>query len=159
MLPWKQRKWQILPVTQNLSSIYFPLAKFQLVSSNPSLAIIWQMTYTQKMPKLSSATLRGYTYTPAPSSGASFFASSRRARNASDWWCTARDREKGTDCRRSTSRPLSPSRLPLRAHFHRERDVWVPGSPHPLPSAVNICKARENFVMVIWSLYNRVCVL
>ena len=57
MLAWKQQKWQILPVTQNLSSIYFPLAKFQLVSSNPSLAIIWQMTYTQKMPKLSSATL------------------------------------------------------------------------------------------------------
>ena len=26
------------------------------------------------------------------------------------------------------SRPLSPSRLPLRAHFHRERDVWVRGS-------------------------------
>ena len=27
------------------------------------------------------------------------------------------------------SRPLSPSRLPLRAHFHRERerDVWVRG--------------------------------
>ena len=26
-----------------------------------------------------------------------------------------------------TSRPFSPSRLPLRAHFHRKRDVWVPG--------------------------------
>ena len=24
-------------------------------------------------------------------------------------------------------RRLSPSRLPLRAHFHRERDVWVRG--------------------------------
>ena len=24
-------------------------------------------------------------------------------------------------------RPLSPSRFPLRAHFHRERDVWVRG--------------------------------
>ena len=23
------------------------------------------------------------------------------------------------------SRPLSPSRLPLHARFHRERDVWV----------------------------------
>ena len=23
------------------------------------------------------------------------------------------------------SRPLSPSRLPLRAHFHEKRDVWV----------------------------------
>ena len=29
--------------------------------------------------------------------------------------------------RLATSRPLSPSRLPLRAHFRRERDVWVRG--------------------------------
>ena len=28
----------------------------------------------------------------------------------------------------ATSRPLSPSRLPLRAHFHQKRDVWVRGS-------------------------------
>ena len=26
------------------------------------------------------------------------------------------------------SRPLSPSRLPLRAHFYQKRDVWVRGS-------------------------------
>ena len=26
-----------------------------------------------------------------------------------------------------TSRPLSPSRLPLRAHFHQKRDLWVRG--------------------------------
>ena len=57
MLPWKLQKCQILPVNQNLSSVYFPLAKFQLVSCNPSLAIIWQMTYTQKLPKPCSATL------------------------------------------------------------------------------------------------------
>ena len=44
-------------VSQNLSSVYFSLAKFQLVSCNLSLAIIWQMTYTQKLPKLRSATL------------------------------------------------------------------------------------------------------
>ena len=25
-------------------------------------------------------------------------------------------------------RPLSPSRLPLRAHFHQKRDVWLGGS-------------------------------
>ena len=31
------------------------------------------------------------------------------------------------------SRPLSPSRLPLRAHFHRERNVWVRGSSNPFP--------------------------
>ena len=58
MLPWKLRKRQILPVSQNLSSVYFSLAKFQLVSCNLSLAIIWQMTYTQKLPKLCSATLK-----------------------------------------------------------------------------------------------------
>ena len=57
MLPWKPRKCQILPVNQNLSLIYFLLAKFQLVSCNPSIAISWQMTYTQKLPKLCSATL------------------------------------------------------------------------------------------------------
>ena len=34
---------------------------------------------------------------PASSSGASFFAWQRRARNASDWWWTARDHGKGTD--------------------------------------------------------------
>ena len=30
--------------------------------------------------------------------------------------------------RRLASRPLPPSRLPLRAHFHREKDVWVRSS-------------------------------
>ena len=50
---------------------------------------------------------------------------------ASDWWWTARDHGKSTDCRRSTSRPLSPSRLPFRAHFHRERDALVRGRKHP----------------------------
>ena len=34
------------------SSVYFSLAKFQLVSCNPSLAMIWQMTCTHKLPKL-----------------------------------------------------------------------------------------------------------
>ena len=52
MLPWKLRKHQILPVSQNLSSVYFSPAKFQLVSCNLSLAIIRQMTYTRKLPKL-----------------------------------------------------------------------------------------------------------
>ena len=61
MLPWKLRKRQILLVSQNLSSLYFSLAKFQLVSCNLSLAIIWQMTYTQKLPKLCSATLNHVT--------------------------------------------------------------------------------------------------
>ena len=43
-----------LPVNQNLSSVYFSLKnnKFQLVSCNLSLGMIWQMTYTHKLPKL-----------------------------------------------------------------------------------------------------------
>ena len=47
MLPWKLRKRHILPVNQNLSSVYFSLAKFQLVSFTLSRTMIWQMTYTQ----------------------------------------------------------------------------------------------------------------
>ena len=57
MLLWKQRKRHILPVNQNLSSVYFSFARFQDVSCNLSLAMIWQMTYTHKLPKLCSATL------------------------------------------------------------------------------------------------------
>ena len=60
MLPWKLRKCQILPVNQNRLSVYFSLAKFQLVSCNLSLDMIWQMTYTHKQPKLCSATLSDY---------------------------------------------------------------------------------------------------
>ena len=68
MLPWKLRKRQILLVSQNLSSLYFSLAKFQLVSCNLSLAIIWQMTYPQKLPKLCSATLTAeYWFIPVDS--------------------------------------------------------------------------------------------
>ena len=59
MLPWKLRKRHVLPVNQNLSSVYFSLAKFQLESFNLSLAMIWQMIYTHKLPKLCSATLKG----------------------------------------------------------------------------------------------------
>ena len=57
MLPWKLRKRQFLPVNQNLLSVHFSLAKFQLVSSNLSLAMVWQMTYNHKLPKLCSAIL------------------------------------------------------------------------------------------------------
>ena len=57
MLPWKLRKHQVLPVTQNLSSVYFSLTKLQLVSCNLSLAMISQITYTHKLPKLCSGTL------------------------------------------------------------------------------------------------------
>ena len=41
MLPWKLRKHPILPVNQNLWSLYFSLAEFQLVSRNLSLAMIF----------------------------------------------------------------------------------------------------------------------
>ena len=43
---------------QSKSSVsVFSLAKFKLVSCNLSLIMIWQMTYTHKLPKLCSATL------------------------------------------------------------------------------------------------------
>ena len=57
MLPWKLQKRQILAVNQNFSSVYFSLAKFQLVRCNLSLAMIWQMTHTHKLLKLCSDTL------------------------------------------------------------------------------------------------------
>ena len=60
MLPWKWRKCHILPVTQNFSSVNFSLAKFQLVSCKLPRVMIWQMTYTHKLPKLCSATLMLY---------------------------------------------------------------------------------------------------
>ena len=63
MLPWKQKR-QILTVNQNLLSVYFLLAKCQLVSCNLSLALIWQMTYTHKLPKLCSATLNVLKWQP-----------------------------------------------------------------------------------------------
>ena len=44
---------------------------------------------------------RARIWEAASSSGASFFAGQRRARNASDWWWTARDHGKGTDGGRS----------------------------------------------------------
>ena len=74
MLPWKLRKRQILPVNQYLSSVYFSLAKFQLVSCNLFLAMIWQMTYTHKLPKLCSATLSHlWSLCPPTSLSGSFF--------------------------------------------------------------------------------------
>ena len=63
MLPWKLRKRQILPVNQNRPLVYFSPAKFQLVSWFLSLAMIGQMTYTHKLPKLCSATLKALLQT------------------------------------------------------------------------------------------------
>ena len=59
MLTRKLRKRQILPVNQNRSSVYFSVAKFQLVSRNLSLAMISQITYTHKLPKLCSGIFVG----------------------------------------------------------------------------------------------------
>ena len=46
------KKTSILPVNQDLSSVYFSLAKL-FVSCKLSLAMFRQMTYTHKLPKLS----------------------------------------------------------------------------------------------------------
>ena len=49
------------------------------------------------------------------------FSHGRGERETSDWWWTARDHGKGS------------SRLPLRAHFHEKRDVWVRGRSKAAP--------------------------
>ena len=53
----------------------------------------------------------------------------------------------------ATSRPLSPSRLPLRAHFYQKRDVWVRGSI--LKSPLNLNRARCYKVRYIASAITR----
>ena len=70
--------------------------------------------------KQSNETIRTWSkrmLLPASSSGASFFAWQRPARNASDWWWTARDHGKGTDGGRSA---VSPVVSFLCAHIERE---------------------------------------
>ena len=37
--------------------------------------------------------------------------------------------------------------LPLRAHFYRERDVWVRGRSHPLTKKYCLARTRDNAVM------------
>ena len=53
----------------------------------------------------------------------------------------------------ATSRPLSPSRLPFRAHFYQKRDVWVRGSI--LKSPLNLNRARCYKVRYIASAITR----
>ena len=53
------RKTSVLPVNQDLSSVYFSLAKFV---NYLSLAMFWRMTYTHKLPKLCSATFKAETH-------------------------------------------------------------------------------------------------
>ena len=43
-------------------------------------------------------------------------------------------------------RQLSPSRLPLRAHFHQERDVWVRGRYNAISSSSS---QAEGF-QILW---------
>ena len=62
LLPWKLRKRQILAVNQNLSSVCFSLAKFQLLSCNLSLAMIWQMTHSQTAKTVFSHLKWNYQY-------------------------------------------------------------------------------------------------
>ena len=45
----------------------------------------------------------------------------------------------------ATSRLLSPSRLPLRAHFHQKRDVWVRGRFREETSG-GVAKCRQGFL-------------
>ena len=59
MLPWKLRKRQILPVNQNLSSVYFSLAKFYSSWAATFLLPSFGKWHTHKLPKLCSATLIG----------------------------------------------------------------------------------------------------
>jgi len=62
--------------------------------------------------------LAGVDEKPVSSSGASFFCT-----EASDWWRSAR--HEGRLLLSQERLPFYPSRLPLRANFHRERDVRV----------------------------------
>ena len=58
MLPGKLRKLKILPVNQNILSVYFSPSKFQLVSCNLFLVMVYKMTFnTHKLPKLCLATI------------------------------------------------------------------------------------------------------
>ena len=54
---------------------------------------------------------------------------------------------------RGTTERSSPSRLPLRANVHRERDVWVRGRDSPRPSLI---PEENNFASMIghWLLRN-----
>ena len=70
-----------------------------------------------------------YTRRSASSSGASFFAWQRRARNE---WLVMNRKGPWEGYRQQA---LSPSRLPLRAHFHQKRDVWVRGSKRVVSSS------------------------
>ena len=45
----------------------------------------------------------------------------------------------------ATSRLLSPSRLPLRAHFHQKRDVWVRGRFREETSG-GVSRCRQGFL-------------
>ena len=58
---------------------------------------------------------------------------------ASDWWWTARDHGK------AKSRSLSPSRLPLRAHFHRQRERSL-GTRQLLKCIPTECGQRQVLV-------------
>ena len=86
MLPWKLRKRQILLVNQNLSLVYFSPAKFQLVSCNLPLAMIWQMTYTHKLPKLCSATLIQWDESNTNDNRSSSFCFLERKRSQNGIW-------------------------------------------------------------------------
>ena len=87
-------------------------------------------------------------FATASSSGASFLAWQRRARN--EWLVMNRKgpwegRRRQAKRRLATSRLLSPSRLPLRAHFHQKRDVWVRGRFREETSG-GVSRCRQGFL-------------
>ena len=58
---------------------------------------------------------------------------------------------------------LSPSRLPLQAHFHRERDVWVRGSDECMCNiksieALRACTASLKIVEICSNFANKKCI-
>lgn len=94
------------------------------------LQTTWAIPITLNSTKLQqpTTTIWKYIIYLPPFQSLHFSLQQRRARNSSDFWRRARDYGRGIEESRSMCRPFSPSRPPLRANLHRERDasenVW-----------------------------------
>ena len=55
------------------------------------------------------------------------------------------------------SRPLSPSRLPLRAHFHQKKDVWVRGSLFSLYVLFPQWRSEGNLTLSVFINHAHIC--
>ena len=69
-----------------------------------------------------------WTVRSLPAYSDSLFFPLRRSQNATDWWRTQGTMERRKKGGEAPTRSFSPSRLPLRANFHRGRGLWVRGS-------------------------------